>query len=161
MKKPTNKKTSVIFSYMVYAHLKVVGQKQSHVSNFSSDDEFVDPNPIVARQRAFNHVHILNFKLLEASFNGVINLASFQKAQSQGFMNYSAFSFDITFLVSDKSGNILHEEPITNGEGEDTAIQGLEEEYDYYKNYGYDTGELMELDGGEVILLTDSQFIYE
>lgn len=161
MKKPTNKKTSVIFSYMVYAHLKVVGQTQSHVSNFSSDDEFVDPNPIVARQRAFAHVYNLNFKLNYASISGLINLASFQKAQSQGFINYSAFSMIITFLVSDKSGNILHEEPITNGEGEDTAIRGLEEEYDYYKNYGFDTGELMELDGGEVILETDPQFIYD
>jgi hypothetical protein len=160
MKNATKKQKSAIFSYNVYAHVRNVGETQNDDSNLSIDKEFINIVPLIARREAFEFIKTLESDLLQMTLHGSLNLCSPQVAKSRGWSFFTALSYTITFKVTDDNGNIIYEEPINNDEGQDVAIAGLDDEYWHYTQYGYDTGETMELEDGEIILMTDTRYIY-
>jgi hypothetical protein len=158
MKKINKNQCPVNFSYIVYVHLKTVGDSKEKIRNFSSKMEFNESCPLVAREKAFEYILDSHSNFESATQVGMINLASFEEAQQNGFKNFTAFSYTIIFDVTDNNGNTLYHEPISYEDSEEEMILGLTEEYSYYEDYGFDTGEEMVLETGETILFTDSFF---
>jgi len=161
MKKSPKPKKSAKISYKAYMYMGNVGNSQADICHSNVEEEFKDRSPLIARKKAFEYIEKLQKGLHDASNLGIINLASYEEAEQMGFTNFTKHSITIQCVVTDDYGNLVSNELINNYEGQETAIWGLELEYYYYQQYGYETGEIMKLDEGEIILQTDPAYIYD
>ena len=161
MKKSKKSRKPANLSYPVYVGVSNYGATSGDVTHFSFEHEFTDPNPLVARVQAFESINLAYEAMMLMTHCGFLNITSPTQAEQRGWMNYSSFSYTITLKVTDDEGNLEYEEPLNNYGGENEAINGLTDEYEFYKDYGYDMGETMELEDGEIVLMTDTRYIYD
>jgi len=161
MKNPTKQQTQANLLYAIYISVSNFGSLPEDQTHFSLENEFTDPNPLIARQKAFESIKGVVKALMILTDYGFLNVASPTQAKQRDWKNYTKYSYTITLKVTDDNGNLLYEDPINNGSSQEEAILGLIDEYSFYKRYGYDTGETMELEDGDIVLLTDTSEIYD
>jgi hypothetical protein len=161
MKNSRKQRKQANLAYKVYVHVSDFGASQEDATHFSFEHEFSDLNPLVARQNAFAAPAGVEEALLILTDHGFLNLASPAQAEQRGWKNFTRYSYTITLKVTDNKGSLIYEEPLNNDEGQEVAINGLTDEYAFYNDYGYETGETMELEDGEIVLLTDPWHIYD
>jgi len=161
MKKTTKQEKPAKISYSVYLYFRNVGNSKEKMIHSNEEEEFTDPIPLNARKRAFEFIEQRIRDLNIATRVGIISLASYEEAKRRSFTNYAAYSYTITCKVTDENGNCIYEDPINNDGDENEAILGLTDEYSLYQKYGYETGETMELEDGEIVLDTDPVYIYD
>ena len=127
-------------TYQVSVFLSEIGETFKDQTTTTMEADFTDDNPLLAREKAFEHCERLRDWLLHLFKEGFLDLTSPDEAKQRGHKNYTSLSFEI--FMTDIEDGYVDEDTLVGSMYEDD-VDSLIIEYSRYKRRGYEIGETM------------------